>query len=110
MRQIGVIGSGFLDDESIYKIAYDIGRAIADNNFILICSGKGGVMEAACKGCNDADGISVAILPSIMNNVTNIQTFTIGGTGILIIVSVVLETIKNIEAQLVMRNYEGYQK
>lgn len=52
----------------------------------------------------------IAILPSIMNNVTNIQTFTIGGTGILIIVSVVLETIKNIEAQLVMRNYEGYQK
>lgn len=52
----------------------------------------------------------IAILPSIVNVVTNVQTFTIGGTGILIVVTVVLETIKNIEAQLVMRNYEGYQK
>ena len=34
----------------------------------------------------------------------------LGGTGILIVVSVVLETIKAIEAQLVMRNYEGYNK
>ena len=52
----------------------------------------------------------IAILPGILNVVTNVQTFTIGGTGILIVVSVVLETIKSIEAQLVMRNYEGYQK
>lgn len=52
----------------------------------------------------------IAILPSIVNVITNVQTFTIGGTGILIVVTVVLETIKNVEAQLVMRNYEGYQK
>jgi len=52
----------------------------------------------------------IAILPGILNVVTNVQSFTIGGTGILIVVSVVLETIKSIEAQLVMRNYEGYQK
>jgi preprotein translocase subunit SecY len=52
----------------------------------------------------------IAILPGIINIVTNVQSFTIGGTGILIVVSVVLETIKSIEAQLVMRNYEGYQK
>jgi len=52
----------------------------------------------------------IAILPSIVNLVTNVQSFTIGGTGILIVVTVVLETIKNVEAQLVMRNYEGYQK
>jgi preprotein translocase subunit SecY len=52
----------------------------------------------------------IAILPSIVNVVTDVQTFTIGGTGLLIVVTVVLETIKNIEAQLVMRNYEGYQK
>ena len=38
------------------------------------------------------------------------HTFTIGGTSILIVVSVVLETVKQIEAQLVMRNYEGFLK
>ncbi len=52
----------------------------------------------------------IAILPSLVRIATNIQTLAIGGTGILIVVSVVLETIKSIEAQLVMRNYEGYQK
>lgn len=52
----------------------------------------------------------IAILPSIGMAVTGMQTLVLGGTGILIVVSVVLETIKSIEAQLVMRNYEGYQK
>src|SRR3990167_8658263 len=52
----------------------------------------------------------IAILPVIGRSVTNVQTLLLGGTGILIVVSVVLETIKSIEAQLVMRNYEGYQK
>jgi len=52
----------------------------------------------------------IAILPSLLRVATNIQTLSVGGTGMLIVVSVVLETIKSIEAQLVMRNYEGYQK
>jgi preprotein translocase subunit SecY len=50
----------------------------------------------------------IAIFPTIAKAFTNIQTLMLGGTGILIVVSVVLETIKAIEAQLVMRNYEGY--
>lgn len=52
----------------------------------------------------------IAILPAIIRSATNVQTLVLGGTGILIVVSVVLETIKSVEAQLVMRNYEGYQK
>ncbi len=52
----------------------------------------------------------IAVLPALVRSVTNVQTLILGGTGILIVVSVVLETIKAIEAQLVMRNYEGYQK
>lgn len=50
----------------------------------------------------------IAILPSIIRQLTGIQTLTIGGTSILIVVSVVLETVKQLEAQLVMRNYEGF--
>ena len=53
---------------------------------------------------------TIAILPSIVLLFTNVQNLILGGTGILIVVSVVLETIKQLEAQLVMRNYEGYQK
>ena len=52
----------------------------------------------------------IAIFPTIARAFTNVQTLMLGGTGILIVVSVVLETIKAIEAQLVMRNYEGYNK
>ncbi len=52
----------------------------------------------------------IAIFPSIAKYITNVQNLLLGGTGILIVVSVVLETIKAIEAQLVMRNYEGYTK
>jgi preprotein translocase subunit SecY len=52
----------------------------------------------------------IAIFPTIARLITNVQSLVIGGTGILIVVSVILETIKAIEAQLVMRNYEGYAK
>ena len=52
----------------------------------------------------------IAIFPTIARAFTNVQTLLLGGTGILIVVSVVLETIKAIEAQLVMRNYEGFGK
>lgn len=52
----------------------------------------------------------IAILPSIARYITDIQTLVLGGTGILIVVSVVLETIKSVEAQLVMKNYEGFAK
>lgn len=50
----------------------------------------------------------IAVLPSIAQNLTNVVTLTIGGTGILIVVSVVLETTKQLEAMLVMRSYEGF--
>lgn len=50
----------------------------------------------------------IAIFPTIARSFTNIQSLILGGTGILIVVSVVLESIKAIEAQLVMRNYEGF--
>jgi preprotein translocase subunit SecY len=50
----------------------------------------------------------VAILPTLIQLVTGVQTLLLGGTSILIVVSVVLETYKAIEANLVMRNYEGF--
>jgi preprotein translocase subunit SecY len=49
----------------------------------------------------------IAILPLIMRYFTNIQSLAIGGTSLLIVVSVVIETVKQIESQLTMREYEG---
>src|SRR5680860_282005 len=48
----------------------------------------------------------IAILPIIMQHVTGVTTFAIGGTSILIMVSVAIETMDTIEAQLIMREYE----
>jgi len=51
----------------------------------------------------------IAILPFIVQGVFNIgSSVSIGGTGLLIVVSVVIETMKQIEGQLVMRDYEGF--
>ena len=52
----------------------------------------------------------IAILPSIASGITGITTLTIGGTGVLIVVSVILEISKSLESQLIMRNYEGFLK
>ncbi|MBD3229341.1 MAG: TIGR00725 family protein [Candidatus Lokiarchaeota archaeon] len=71
MIQIGVIGSGSRISEKIDKIAYEIGSEIASRGAILICGGKGGVMEAACRGCQANNGISVGILPSIKRKEAN---------------------------------------
>lgn len=50
----------------------------------------------------------IAILPTIASKITNIPNVVIGGTGILIVVSVVLETYKSMEAQMVMKNYDRF--
>lgn len=50
----------------------------------------------------------IAIMPSIAQQITNIQALLLGGTGILIVVSVILELVKNLEAQLLTRSYEGF--
>jgi preprotein translocase subunit SecY len=50
---------------------------------------------------------TIAILPLIMRYLTDIQSLAIGGTSLLIVVSVVIETVKQIEAQLTMREYEA---
>jgi len=51
---------------------------------------------------------AVAILPFIALAAGNVQQFPFGGTSILITVGVGLETMKQIESQLLMRNYEGF--
>jgi preprotein translocase subunit SecY len=53
---------------------------------------------------------AIAVMPSIVQGITNVVAFQflIGGTSLLIVVSVVLETIRQINAQLQMREYETF--
>ncbi len=52
----------------------------------------------------------VAILPFFARAITNVQTLTSASTGLLIVVGVVLDTMKQMEAQMMMRNYTGFIK
>ncbi len=52
----------------------------------------------------------IAVMPSVMQNLTRVISFSflVGGTSLLIIVSVVLETMRQVKAQLEMREYESF--
>jgi preprotein translocase subunit SecY len=47
-------------------------------------------------------------VPNILLSLYGVQQFPFGGTTILIAVGVALETMKQIDSQLMMRNYEGF--
>ncbi|MBU1000577.1 preprotein translocase subunit SecY [Patescibacteria group bacterium] len=53
---------------------------------------------------------AVAVLPSIASQVTGIETLVLGGTGLLIVVSVILDTAKQFESKLIERSYEVFTK
>ncbi len=50
----------------------------------------------------------VAILPIAVTSALGISKFSIGGTSVIIVVGVALETIKQLEAQMLMRHYKGF--
>lgn len=51
---------------------------------------------------------AIAILPSVVQHFTNVTTLTVGGTSLLIVVSVVLETLRQIESMMETRNYDTF--
>ncbi|MFZ0391120.1 MAG: TIGR00725 family protein, partial [Calditrichia bacterium] len=59
---IAVVGGNTCSNE-VYETAREIGKRIAGAGAVLICGGLGGVMEAACKGAQDAGGLTIGILP-----------------------------------------------
>lgn len=50
----------------------------------------------------------VAILPYVVSQITGIQTLFLGATSLLIVVGVAVDTMRQLESQLMMRNYEGF--
>lgn len=64
---IGVLGSTKTTKENL-KIAEEVGREIAKAGAALICGGRGGIMRASAKGCKEAGGLSIGILPVLDKN------------------------------------------
>jgi uncharacterized protein (TIGR00725 family) len=60
--QIAVIGKEECTEEE-YGAARTAGSLIAAGHAVLCCGGRGGVMEAACRGAKDKGGTTVGILP-----------------------------------------------
>lgn len=68
--QIAIIGYAGLEeyprgteiDSKVFEYAYELGKLIASQGWIVITGGKSGVMEMANKGCKEADGISVGVV------------------------------------------------
>ena len=59
---IGVVGAGNASSHGL-DCAYQVGRLIAEKGAIVVCGGLEGVMEAASRGCAEAGGDVIGILP-----------------------------------------------
>jgi len=67
MRTLVAVCGSDGDDVHLSSVALDVaervGRGIAQCGGVLVCGGRGGVMQAACKGAKEMDGVTVGLLP-----------------------------------------------
>lgn len=80
--RVSVIGAGICD-ENVARKAYELGKLIACEGWEIVCGGKLGVMQAAAKGCTEAGGSTIGILPGLDPDEANpyIQTAIATGLG-----------------------------
>ncbi|UNC92701.1 TIGR00725 family protein [Candidatus Contubernalis alkaliaceticus] len=62
MYYIGVIGTASCSPE-VYRLAEEVGKEVARKSAVLLCGGRGGVMEAASRGASLWGGTVIGILP-----------------------------------------------
>ena len=80
-KQIVVIGSSKATKE-LKATAYEVGKEIAKNGYILVCGGRDGIMEHACKGAKEHSGITIGIIPDLYPDGGNKYLDIIIPTGI----------------------------
>lgn len=61
---IGVMGASQCD-EDVYEMARRVGALVAERGAVLLCGGRGGVMEAAARGAKEAGGLTIGVLPGM---------------------------------------------
>jgi uncharacterized protein (TIGR00725 family) len=59
---VAVIGGSAPSPEQ-YEAARAVGQGLATEGAVLVCGGRGGVMEAACRGAAENGGVTVGLLP-----------------------------------------------
>jgi len=95
-KLISICGSDTGDknlSKNALKIAEEIGSLVAKKGGVIVCGGRGGVMEAACRGAKKENGITVGILPyendeanecidiAIPTNIGNVRNYLVSRTG-----------------------------
>ena len=64
-RIVSVIGTSTTTPD-LYELARETGRLLARRGCIVVCGGRGGVMEGVCRGVREEGGTSVGLLPTSM--------------------------------------------
>ncbi|MGD8624712.1 MAG: TIGR00725 family protein [Anaerolineae bacterium] len=78
---LAVIGSASCDAR-VAALAEEVGRQIARRGAVLVCGGRGGVMESACRGARAEGGTTVGILPGTRRREANAYIDIIIVTGL----------------------------
>lgn len=60
--RVSVIGGGRIGEEDT-DIAHRVGRLLGERGHTVVCGGRGGVMEAVCRGARETGGRTIGILP-----------------------------------------------
>ena len=60
---IAVVGPGTDVPGDVLASANEVGRLLAQGDFVVVCGGLGGVMEAAARGAREAGGLVIGLLP-----------------------------------------------
>jgi uncharacterized protein (TIGR00725 family) len=63
---VSVIGTSTASPE-LYQMARETGRLLAERGCIVVCGGRGGVMEGVCLGVAEGGGVSVGLLPTSLS-------------------------------------------
>lgn len=77
---VAVIGAGECD-ASLFKLAREVGRRLAEAGCIVVSGGLGGVMEAASRGASEAGGLVVGIVPGADPSAANEHVTLAVATG-----------------------------
>lgn len=81
-HRVSVIGGGTITDEQT-DVATALGRELGTRGHTVVCGGRGGAMEAVCRGASDAGGSTIGILPGERRDAANpfVDTVIVTGLG-----------------------------
>jgi len=68
--RVSVVGGGTITDEET-DLAFAVGRELGMRGYTVVCGGRGGTMEAVCRGANAEGGSTIGILPGERREAAN---------------------------------------